>query len=677
MKPRSMVSFCKKPIAKSIAAGLLTLAASQAHAVNFDLGDFQVSFDSTFSYGEAYRVEDRNWNDLVGKSNNLNNNIDWVNNPLNGFDVWKMPGGYSTNGDLGNLNYDSGEAFSKMFKGNHELDITYSNDLGDFGVFVRGMYFYDFEMMDNDRPYVNPLTGKTTDPCDDEDAKDEICRDIRLLDAFAYADFYVGDTPVSIRVGDQVISWGESTLIAHGISELNPVDIARLRAPGSELKEAFIPFGAVWTSVGVTENFNIEAFYQYRWEKSVLPAPGSYFSTNDFAGSGGYANNIQLGFGGAPDLNLEQLLVQLNAFRDGYIANPPTDLPSFGAYAGQYAGIAGQATLTDKNEDAEIHPDDGGQYGLRFAYFFPEFNDTELSLYYMNYHSRRPVISGKTADFGIESLTADLQFIAESGGMHESNILSLGAFAQAVFTYPEDINLYGLSFNTTVGLTSVAGEISYRQDEPLQIDDVELLFAAVADQSGSLPYTISQMGEIASGEVAKGFIESDTIQAQVTLTHLFGPTFGAGQMTGLIEFGGIDIRDMPDEDVLRLNGPGGARSGSTDPIMALVQGGTETNPFPTAFAWGYRALVKLDYNDVFWGVNMAPRVVFSHDVDGITPDPLFMFVEEKKSISLGLGFDYQSTWSADFSYNSFFDGVGTTNRTEDRDFVSFNIKYSI
>ena len=45
MKPRSMVSFCKKPIAKSIAAGLLTLAASQAHAVNFDsieIGDYHI-----------------------------------------------------------------------------------------------------------------------------------------------------------------------------------------------------------------------------------------------------------------------------------------------------------------------------------------------------------------------------------------------------------------------------------------------------------------------------------------------------------------------------------------------------------------------------------------------------------------------------------------------------------
>ena len=50
-------------------------------------------------------------------------------------------------------------------------------------------------------------------------------------------------------------------------------------------------------------------------------------------------------------------------------------------------------------------------------------------------------------------------------------------------------------------------------------------------------------------------------------------------------------------------------------------------------------LAKLDYNDVFWGINMSPRVVFSHDVEGITPDPLFMFFEERKSVSAGITFD--------------------------------------
>jgi hypothetical protein len=173
---------------------------------------------------------------------------------------------------------------------------------------------------------------------------------------------------------------------------------------------------------------------------------------------------------------------------------------------------------------------------------------------------------------------------------------------------------------------------------------------------------------------------SDTLQAQMTLTHLFGPTFGASQLVGLIEVGGININDMPDESVLRLNGPGTARSGgiaSAPGLNKALQDGVESNPFPTEFAWGYRAIAKLDYTNVTAGINISPRVVFSHDVKGITPDPLFMFIEGRKSMSLGLTFDYQSRWKADINYNGFFGGVGTTNKMEDHDYVSLSISYSI
>jgi hypothetical protein len=161
---------------------------------------------------------------------------------------------------------------------------------------------------------------------------------------------------------------------------------------------------------------------------------------------------------------------------------------------------------------------------------------------------------------------------------------------------------------------------------------------------------------------------------------LLGPTFGASQLVGLAEVGGININDMPDQDTLRLNGPGTARSGGiavSPGLNQVLQDGVETNPFPTEFAWGYRAVAKLEYSNVFAGINMSPRVVFSHDVSGITPDPLFMFIEDRKSVALGLSFDYQSQWSADLNYNSYFGGVGTTNKLEDHDYVSFSIKYSI
>ena len=344
--------------------------------------------------------------------------------------------------------------------------------------------------------------------------------------------------------------------------------------------------------------------------------------------------------------------------------------------------MTGKVTLVQDEEE----PSNDGQYGIKLGYYAPELGETEFGFYFMNYHSRRPLISGTAADFSTGALLSDLATVGQnSGNINRELLLSLKSFSKAQIVYPEDIKLYGFSFNTLIGDTSVAGEIAHRQDEPLQIDDVELLFAGMPQQlanAGLRPELdgISQIKDVQPGETVDGFIRLDTTQAQVTFTHLFGPTLGLDNLTMLAEVGGVWIHDMPGFDELRLNGPGTSRSGGNPDMPGIIQGlhnGPETNPFPTDFAWGYRLVAKADFNNVFAGVNMSPRVIFSHDVDGITPDPMFLFTEGRKSVALGVNFDYQNRWGADISYNNFFGGVGTTNAMADRDYVSFNIKYSI
>ncbi|WP_199611579.1 DUF1302 domain-containing protein [Flocculibacter collagenilyticus] len=711
--------FAKKPLAVSVASAILALASTQASAVNFDVGDFQVSFDSTFSLGAAWRVEDRNF-DLIGKSNNPS--FDWSNyNPALGAayqntplylsaqkyssaDVWNTPtGSYSNNGDAGNLNWDSGSAFSQIFKGLHELSINkedYGSVMSNYGLFTRFMYFYDFKMKNGGGSYVNPTSGKELDPCRDSDASDLSCSDIRLLDAFVYADFDFndGETPVSVRIGNQVLSWGESTLISHGIN-INPVDIARLRAPGAELKEAFIPVGMVWASVGITENISAEFFYQYDWQETYLPTPGSYFSTNDFAGEGGYLNNIQLGFTANPDIDLDFLIERLNGLQGDWMTAmatlgvDPSSPQAQQLLTKMYMTYPTKVTLRPQ-DDLQVagfdqygvnEPKDSGQYGAKLALFAPQLNDTEFGLYYVNYHSRRPVISGISADFRLPALQHDLQMLTTKE-ITKDNVTELKAFSKGVLEYPEDIKLYGLSFNTTIGETAVSGELAYRQDEPLQIDDVEILYAGMPEQlanAGLRPDLagISQVDGIGSGQYAKGYILSDTTQLQFTFAHLFGPTLGSDNFAVVAEVGGVTINDMPAFDELRLNGPNTARTAALDTGVAGLHtglsNGAETNPFPTKNSWGYRLIAKADYNNVFAGVNVSPKIVFAHDVSGITPDPLYLFVEDRKSVGVSINFDYQSKISADFSYNSFWGGQGTTNNFADRDYVSFSIKYSI
>ncbi|QCZ93481.1 DUF1302 domain-containing protein [Salinimonas iocasae] len=682
-------AFKKSPVAAGVIA-LLGIAAVPAQAASWQIGDASVTLDSTFTLATSIRVEDRDYS-LIGNSNHPQ--FDWsgYNAASNviypSADVWALSGdgSYSTNGDLGNLAHDPGEAFSTQIAGSHELDVNF----GDYGFFARGFWFYDFEQTSGRTANENLITGKPQDLCKDPEAEDLLCSDIRLLDAFFYGDWWVGDKPLTVRVGQQVISWGESTFIQHGINTTNPVDVTRARAPGAELKEVFIPVGMVYASLGLTPNVSVSGYYQYEWERSWLPVAGSYFATNDFAGEGGQFNNIQLGFSGNPDINLETLLTQLNQL--GTALNNDAD-PAQISQA--YLAYPTKVAVRGYSDQAHYDADDQGQYGLRFTWFAEALNETEFSFYHINYHSQRPLISGVTSDFTQEGIAQDIAFIQQNT-ITRDNITELGAFTESRFFYPEDIKLYGLSFNTNIGTTALAGEFAYRQDEPLQIDDVELLYMGMPEQlanAGLRPDLagISQLNnigrDVGPGETAQGFVFSDTWQAQFTVSHVFGPMLGSDNFVLLGEAGYVDVMDFPDPNIIRLNAPGTARTPSLEPTESgnprtgLHEGlsdGPEENPFATDSAWGYRLLAVADYNNIMAGVNLRARATFSHDVDGTTPDPLFLFIEDRKSANLSLTFDYLNRWSATASYNTFFGGVGTTNQLSDRDFVSFNIKYAI
>ena len=691
--------FVKNKIAIGLAAASLGLSAA-ANAANFEVGGFDVTFDSTFSYGQSVRVEDRDF-DIIGKSNNPA--FDWtgynpsLNTIYSSQDVWAQPGSYSNNGDAGNLNFDSGDSFSKLLKGTHDLSISKDN----YGLFTRFMYFYDFELMDGDRAYVNPTSGQGVDPCDDDDTKEQSCADIRLLDAYVWANFDLndGNNPLSIRLGQQVVNWGESTLISHGIN-VNPVDIDRLKAPGAELKEAFIPVGMLWASLGITENITLEGFYQYQWHETRLPAAGTYFSTNDFAAENGYQQNVQLGFTSNPDIDMAFLTDSLNNLYTNFAqvaaaqGIDPTSAEGQALLANMYLAHPTKVALKGKGDNGKTEPDDGGQYGLRLGVFLPEWNDTEVALYHVNYHSRRPLISGRVSNFSQAAIAQDLAMIATTE-ITDDNVADLVAFSKAENDYPEDIKLYGLSFNTTIGETAFAGEFAFRKDEPLQIDDVELLYTAMPEQlalAGIRPdfAGISQMSfgdaisSVAAGEVAQGYIERDTSQFQFTATHLFGPSLGADSWAVVGEVGAVKIHDMPDYDEMRLNVSGTGRSGvitgpgTTDytTLQLGLSNGPEEKSFATASSWGYRLIAKGDYFNLYNGINFSPRFVFSHDVNGNTPDPMFLFIEDRKSLGVTMNFNYQNAWSLDVSYNSFWGG-GDINTFSDRDYVSFNLKYSI
>ncbi|MDX8390701.1 MAG: DUF1302 domain-containing protein [Mariprofundaceae bacterium] len=564
-----------------------------AHAFQFESGGISGNFDTTLSVGASWRLEEQDLR-LIGTSNGGLAN--------------------SVNVDDGNLNYDKGDLISSTVKATHDLELNYSN----LSVFMRGSYFYDHATMKSDRART-PLGSE---------AEALIGRDAKLLDAYLNASFELGDMPLDFRIGNQVLNWGESTFIQNGINSINTVDVTKLRIAGAELREALEPVAFAKASLGVTDNFSIEAFYQLQWQETTVDPTGTYFSANDFAGPDG--RKVILGFGAVPD------------------ATPV----GFGA-------------VVSRSADREAK--DGEQFGFAAHLITPSLGDTEFGFYFANYHSRLPLISATTGTFdGV--MAGDYQ-----------------GSASYFIEYPDNIKLYGLSFNADLGDTGVAlqGEISVHQDMPLQVDDTELLFAALSPPAalGSAASTFlngtNQLGTFA-GQFSTdihGYRRITVSQAQSTATKVFGPTFGSDQIILLGEVGAT-YANLPSKSELRFNAPGTHTSGNPTATAAGVQPATTPDAhFADSLSWGYRLLTKWNYNNAIAGINLSPRLAFAHDVKGNSPGPGGSFVESRKKLTLGLSAIYQNSWTADIAYARYF-GAGEYNMLQDRDFIGINAKYS-
>ncbi|NQD37254.1 DUF1302 domain-containing protein [Permianibacter sp. IMCC34836] len=615
----------------AVASGvLLSMAAAQpAKAVDISAGNWEGSFDSTFTVGAGWRMEDRD-EAKIGKAN--------------GGTAW------SNNNDDGNLNFDKGETFSKAIKGLHELDLHHADG---YGIFVRGTWLYDYELMRDDREFKELSDA----------ALDRQGEDARLLDTYLYLGGNLFERPFQVRIGEQVFNWGESTLIQHSISEANALDLAKLRVPGAELKEAFIPAKAIWASYQIAENVGVEAYAQFEWEPVVFDSPGTFLSTQDFVGDTEINEDAQLLTPG------------------GLVTVPSACNGSLGMVHLLFGQVPESNATTQACRTADRDASDHGQFGVKLSWLSEMLGDTEFGFYYINYHNKRPVISANAHN---------------------------GTLVEGFFEYPEDIKLLGISFNTSTDSGwSIAGEVSQRQDEPLQIDDVELLFKTL-EPVGLIAAGTSQITpERAAlpGQEISGYRLFDTYQAQITLTKLFGSLIGADQFTFLTEIGGNWIPDLPSQDELRFEVAGTSRSGNPDragfglgyaagthgftcvqrnvrPDLYPTTGafgeceGTETNEFATANSWGYRMIVRAEYNDAFWGVNVTPRLVFQHDVKGYTPAPISNFMEDRKAATFGVTFDYLQKWRWDISYSAFF-GNDDQDPLSDRDFISAYLSYSI
>ncbi len=188
------------------------------------------------------------------------------------------------------------------------------------------------------------------------------------------ARFGIGETDLQLRLGRQVVNWGESVFI-QGVNQINPIDVPAARRPGAELKEVLLPVAMAYANWG----------FGFGSMEALLPVR-----------LGQHVDRLVRHLLGR---HREQHLVEPRPVqqRDGHhqragqrdaCSRAASSIPQLGSNV--FAQANGLFVPLVQGDEAS----DSGQFGVAFR--FPvEKLDTEFGFYGMNIHSRLPFISGR------------------------------------------------------------------------------------------------------------------------------------------------------------------------------------------------------------------------------------------------------------------------------------------
>jgi type 1 glutamine amidotransferase len=317
------------------------------------------------------------------------------------------------NGDDGDLNYRKGTFYTANLDVISELLLTAPSE--GWKLLARGQGLYDFAAGETDRTALS------------EGAREEAVRNIKLLDLFLEKDFQLGMQTAHVRVGNQVINWGESYFASGGINETNAEDIQKLYTPGTQIKQVLLPAPMVELESSLPGGqLSLEGYAQWHWNQNLYPPDGTYwsyndvyspdargpltatFSTTNFNFSGDDAGTIAGLLSHNPDV-INQ--IQQNLLNGVYAGAP-------------YYSLGIPYTEQDTGYNTP-------EFGVRLNWQ-PSFTEASFSYYYENYTDKNPVLT---------------YYDTESS---------------AVWHFLEHRQLWGVSSNFSAGDWAVGTELSFR-----------------------------------------------------------------------------------------------------------------------------------------------------------------------------------------------------------------------
>jgi len=740
----------RNTVLATVIGAVLATYAGGAAAVEFEFDNgAKVNWNTTLSAGSSWRSENA--------SKTLTTMAD---RSVLGKYTGNIPPGVAVprgNGTAGNwsageatLNYDRNDRFSTPFK--LLSDVEYKQ--GKYGGLVRIKAWYDYatsegkvnlgnqaNSFNGQRPPLGPTAPNCfagfgaaavakcipmsspgnnvwrKDVLSDKGFEDEQkFSNLMLLDAYVYGSFNVGDSDLQVRLGNQVVNWGESIFI-QGINQINPIDVPAARRSGAEIKEILLPAWLAYINWGFSFG-SVEAFYQFEWNNTSIDSCGTYWAVT---------SSIISSRAGVCNAATQTGSVVGNAA-------PGTSSPLIAQYASapynQATGI--YVPLVNGRE-----PPNSGQFGVAFR--FPvEKLDTEFGLYAMNIHSRLPVIS-TYAGTDPNDLTAQERAVLMSPAVNQVGKDNLGYYwnvgttrfrspiplnqfvaagagqaalgkpiavrpATGFWEYPEDIQIFGLTSASNIAGWSVSTELSYQKDVPVQVNGNDFLIGGFLLIGPHAEDSYKAYAKGGTGTYLAGYNQFDVTQFQVNALKTYSNILGAENMLLIGEIGAQwnNVPDYTDGSVRYGRGfmwgygsspayaenptgvspfpPTGGTfctptfAGAPVPVPSSLYNpsprGCKNDGYVTDFAWGYRVRVSLDYNNVFnTGVTVTPNVFWSQDVEGVSASPAF--IEDRSALNLGLRFNYNKRYQLDMNWVQF--GDSGYDPLQDRDYYSASI----
>lgn len=507
----------------------------------------------------------------------------------------------SVNSGGPDLNFDKNKPYSTVLKGFADLDLHGRR----FGGFARVQAWYDYELEHGLRSYGNyPNRFAQNVPLSDSGfAREAEFSNAIVTQAYGYGKFELGaERTLDARLGRQTVNWGVSQFYFGGLGAINPRDFAAAQRPGALPAETRIPIGMLYADFASGKQWGVDGFVQFESRHDVLNGCGTYLNVATYAPSGcDFAAVV-------PTLNEPQALAS-------------------GAYV---------------HRSPDVEARDSGEFGVSLRYALAA---TELRAYAMNYHSRSFYIRGTNPN------------IAGGFGNALTRLTSPTGVKYALI-YPENIHLYGLSFDTRRGqATRLYGELVYRPNQPLSLNFSDLGDAFVNRNPNSL---LNQPG---SGKNALALPPGATFDAydryKVTTASLginqgLPGVLGSQRVIVAAEVGLSHVASLPDASVIRY--------GRSDAYgVARVNGFPCTDSYPgktcslqgfvTNNAWGYRARIASTYNDAFLGATLTPSLTVAHDVRGYSYD--ITFIEGRVIVAPALRAEWNKKYFVEVFYTRY------------------------